>query len=37
VNIGDGAWRVRVETVRRRRVTRVTIRKAPATPPPSED
>ena len=35
VNIGDGAWRVRVETVRRRRVTRVTIRKAPS--PPQDD
>ncbi len=34
-DIGEGAWRVRVETVRRRRVTRVTIRKA--TTPAADD
>jgi len=35
VTIGEGAWRVRVENVRRRRVTRVTIRSI--APPPAED
>lgn len=35
VTIGDGAWRVRVETVRRRRVTRVTIRQVPRPTDPA--